>query len=203
MGIFKMNDSDKQRFAQVMVGIAELYEKKPSKELMRLYFTALADYDIDAVVDAFSRHVNDPDQGMFMPKPAHIVKLIDGNSEENELHSKTKAELQWAGSVMKAMKELGSYGSPKFKDPITAAAINRIGGWLSICHCDTESMKWKQRDFINAYSDIEKVNDPHLLENSQVTGITGTIEQKQNAAAMLEKLEQGALQHGTDENNVQ
>lgn len=71
-----MIDADKKQFATIMVGTAELYEKKPSKELMQMYFNALQRFSIEQVSQGFSAHINDPERGMFMPKPADVIRNI-------------------------------------------------------------------------------------------------------------------------------
>jgi len=73
-----MKARDKQAFAQTLTAIADLYGKQISNAGMRIWWTALEHYSLAKVQQALSNHAQDPDRGQFMPKPADVVRQIDG-----------------------------------------------------------------------------------------------------------------------------
>jgi len=73
-----MKTRDKQGFAQTVSAIAELYGKDISQAGFQIWWSALEHYSLAKVQQAFSDHVKDPDRGQWMPKPADIVRQIDG-----------------------------------------------------------------------------------------------------------------------------
>ncbi|CAM0104059.1 hypothetical protein PODOV084v1_p0028 [Vibrio phage 340E47.2] len=77
-----MNENDKKEFALVLTTIAEIYELKGgfSKTKALIYFSALQAHSIEQVKDAVNKHVADPKHGSFMPKPADLIRHIDGTS---------------------------------------------------------------------------------------------------------------------------
>ena len=73
-----MKQRDKQAFAQMLTAMSELYGKEASSAYMRLWWNALQHFPLAKVQQAFSDHVKDPDRGQWMPKPADIIRQIDG-----------------------------------------------------------------------------------------------------------------------------
>jgi hypothetical protein len=73
-----MKARDKQGFAQTLTAIADLYAKNLSDAGLKIWWSALEHYSLAQVQQALSSHVSDPDRGQFMPKPADVVRQIDG-----------------------------------------------------------------------------------------------------------------------------
>lgn len=73
-----MKARDKQGFAQTLTAIADLYGKPLSDAGLQIWWSALEGYSLAKVQQALSAHVKDPDRGQFMPKPADVVRKIDG-----------------------------------------------------------------------------------------------------------------------------
>ena len=167
-----MNDEDKKDFAVLMTGVAEAYDKQISKSLLQLYFGALKEFTLYQVSEAISKHLLDPDSGQFMPKPANIVKHISGNTQQKQRDIDSRAEFQWDGSVVRAVREVGSYRTPNFKDPITKAVIS-TWGWPELCKLTEEQLVWKRKEFIQQYNNY----------------MTRPIEQLPNHIAGLEDIE--------------
>lgn len=90
-----MNNQDKKDFAATMILAAEVYNKTLSPELLTIYFDLLADFHVDQVSDAISKHLVDPEQGSFFPKPADIVRNMNQKKDEGAkfrpyIHHKTE-----------------------------------------------------------------------------------------------------------------
>lgn len=138
-----MDNQDKKEFVRIMTGVAEMYGKKNSQELLQLYFSALEKYDIDDVRRAFNAHVVNPDNGQFMPKPADIVRHIDGSTE-------TAAMLAWSKAI-KAVGRVGPWESVCFDDPIIHAVIEEMGGWILFCSMSDNDVPFKSNEFVKRY----------------------------------------------------
>ena len=155
-----MNDNDKERFFICLVGSAEVVGKELSKHGMKLYWEMLKDYDIDAVEKAFVQHGRNPDSGQFMPKPADIIKHIDGGGADRGM-------LAWS-KVDKSVRRIGQYvDAVVFDDPIIHAVIDDMGGWAHLCGIQTEDdLKFKGIEFgkrYRAYTMSQNLSYPALL----------------------------------------
>lgn len=117
--------AEKQRFAELMIGVGELYGKKLSPQLIEIYWLALARYELAAVEKALNQHAVNPDGGQFMPKPADLIRRLDGGGEGRAGEAWTK--------VYTAVRLHGGWSSVKFKDPIISAVIMDMGGWVVLC----------------------------------------------------------------------
>ena len=141
-----MIDADKKAFAELMIGIGEMYNKEVSKSLMSLYFNSLKGLNIDDVKDGVNSHITDSKYGSFFPKPADILR----KSQSRATSIQDRALLAWS-EVSNAIIRTGSYGSPEFSDPITNAAIRQLGSWIDLCKTESDKMTWKQKEFIEMF----------------------------------------------------
>jgi hypothetical protein len=139
-----MKPEDKERFAQLMIGVAELYGKKLSNQLLNIYWAALTAYSLEEVNAALNRHALSPDVGQFMPKPADIVRCLEGSSSTQALQAWTK--------VINAIKQVGAYSSVIFDDPLIHAVIYDMGGWIRLCQSKEDEAGFRSREFEKRYS---------------------------------------------------
>lgn len=181
-----MNDSDKKQFYIALGGVCELYEKEITKSLAQIYFAALKQYSVEDVTAAFAKHTNDSEQGMFMPKPAHIVKQIDGTQKQNDDALKGRAEMAHS-ILLNAVKNTGASRTPKFKDPLITAAIISMGGWPAICAYSQEDLNnWKRKEFIDNYLNYAKT--PTEFLPSHIAGIEDLDKAKKESAQALKTI---------------
>src|SRR5271169_6334240 len=94
-----------------MTGLCEYYDRKMSKAIADLYWSALHHYEIDELQVACASHINDPDRGRFMPKIADFVMALAGSAEES-------AALAWD----KVLHQ-------KDMDEPAKQALASMGGW--------------------------------------------------------------------------
>lgn len=125
-----MTENDKREFAAMLQAIAEMYNRKASPDLMRMYFAALQRYDIEDVRRALNLHVLDPDAGQYFPKPADLVRILGGSKQG-------RAMLAWT-LVDKAIRMVGPYQTVVFDDPIIHAVLDDMGGWVQLCSVGSE-----------------------------------------------------------------
>lgn len=139
-----MTNNDFVEFTQVWLQAAELYGQSPSDNVIQLVFSALVRYEIADIRSAITRHINDPKAGSFMPKPADIVRQLDGMGDQ-------RAWMAWS-KVDKAIRSVGSYQSVVFDDHIIMRVVQDMGGWDYLCmQPDETALSIKSHEFKTRY----------------------------------------------------
>ena len=142
-----MLDQDKPQFEALMNASASMYGKQAPEinpVLLKMYFNALDRFPYEDVQSAFEAHIRNPDNGQFFPKPADIIRFMDGNSE-------TKSGEAWT-KVDKAIRTIGSYQNIVFDDPIIHAVIADMGGWIQLCKVTNDEYPFKKNEFSKRYT---------------------------------------------------
>jgi hypothetical protein len=104
-----------------------------------LYWSALQQFDLSAVRQAFDRHVKSPDAGQYMPKPADLIRMLGGTSQDTAMQA-------WA-KVERAVRRVGGHESVVFDDAIIHRCVEDIGGWIKLCATTEEDLPFRARDF--------------------------------------------------------
>jgi hypothetical protein len=175
-----MVDDDKKEFAQFMGGMFAVYNKEVSPMLLRIWFEALRQYDLKAVKDALARHLLNPDNGQFLPKPADVVKLIGGTTIDTALEA-------WS-AVDNAVRTVGTYRSVAFADPIIHKVIQDMGGWVALGNKKEDEWAFVAKEFQTRYRGIKTTGQP-VDAPAQLTGIAA----QQNSVAGIQYKEQPIL----------
>lgn len=155
-----MNDGDQDKFKSIMASIAGIYNCEFAIDQIKLWWNVFKNISIDNFEAAVYAHIADPDQGMFIPKPANIMRHINGTEKENSQALDDKAILAWA-FVLKEISRLGSYRTFKSDDPAIISAIRDLGGWIKLCGATQNELTWIKKEFIGHYK---------ALTNSGATG---------------------------------
>lgn len=155
-----MQKTDYERFSQIISACTDMYNaKKPTEFVMSLWWNALKQYDIGAVQMAFSAHIQNPDVGQFMPKPADIIRLIGGTNSD-------KALVAWT-SVSSAVLRVGTYADVCFDDPVIHCVITDMGGWIKLGTKTDKEWDFVRNEFVTRYRAISampvKPEAPHVL----------------------------------------
>lgn len=138
-----MAPADRVAFAKAMLAMGEVYGRTFSEPTVELYWRALERYAASDVLAAFDRHVLDPDHGQFMPKPADIVRQIDGSGDSQAMRAWTKA--------LTAVRRVGVYQTVVFDDWRIHAVIADMGGWLALGTIVDDELPFKAREFEKRY----------------------------------------------------
>ena len=138
-----MRQDDFERFCQGLSVISDVYGKPMSEGVITLWWKSLESYEFEQVDRAFMLAIKNTNGGQFMPKPADIIRLIDGSAED-------RAALAW-GKVLEAASSVGAYQDVCFDDPVIHSAIMDCGGWPAICRTETDSLSYAQHRFCEAY----------------------------------------------------
>ena len=95
-----MNKNDFQQFSAVWAATCEVVGKVPSSAAIGMVFRSLMSYELDDVRRALDAHMRNPDGGQFAPKPADVIRYIDGDTASRALQawSKVVAEISSTGS---------------------------------------------------------------------------------------------------------
>jgi len=139
-----MQDEEKIKyFAKSLKACFELYGQEVSKDVIKIWWGVLNKYDLEAINNAFSRHIEDTEIGQYPPKPADIIKKIEGTTKDRALVAWSKVE--------EAIKSVGPYQSVIFDDQYIHAAIADMGGWIKLCQCLTKELPFKAKEFEERY----------------------------------------------------
>ena len=138
-----MKTTDADRLSMILGACADLYGKSISEGAMSLWWGALERFDIEQVEQAFKRTIEDPDGGQYMPRPADIIRRIEGTASDRSL-------IAW-GKVLDAARHVGAYQSVVFDDAAIHAAINDMGGWPKVCRLPTDDLPFTQKRFCDLH----------------------------------------------------
>jgi len=141
---------NKELFSKNMVAIGEMYGKKLSKEILRMYYMVLEDMTDEqfkqAVKVIMQTHV-----WSTLPKPAEFIQAVTPDNEAQVISAWDK--------VVNAMARVGGYETVVFDDPLIHGFIQGFeGGWPAICHTDFEALVWVKKEFERYYRAIKPEN---------------------------------------------
>lgn len=139
-----MENRDKENFAMLLTGLAETYGKSISEGVLGIWWDVLKTYDLSDVQRAISDHMRDADKGQWMPKPADLIRQIDGSGE-------TRALRAWS-KVWKAAGSVGQYQSVVFDDKTIHRVIETMGGWIKLCRTSLEEEPFVAKEFQRRYT---------------------------------------------------
>lgn len=120
-----MTPDEKIELIDVLTAALSVYGQVVTPMSAEVWLAALDPFPIADVRRALSAHVRNPDVGQYPPKPADVVRAINGATGEN-------AAWAWA-KVARAARSVGGYQTVAFDDPAIHAAIEGLGGWVWLC----------------------------------------------------------------------
>lgn len=138
-----MKPSDRRAFSEALAAAYALYRVELSQAVTGMWWRALQAYEIAAVVDALGRHAMNPDTGQFLPKPADVVRVIEGSTADVAL-------LAWA-KVIGGIKQVGTHDSVVFDDPIIHRVLADLGGWYWLGQQQEKELPFIEKRFRDAY----------------------------------------------------
>lgn len=155
-----MTPNDSELFTALVGDVYAFYRQDYSAFAGRVWWQAMQPFDFAAVAEAFSRHAVNPDSGQYMPKPADIVKMLQGSTQDAAL-------VAWS-KVDKAVRSVGTYNSVAFDDPLIHRVITEMGGWISFGAKSEDEWPFVSKEFVNRYRGYRARNEipdypPHLI----------------------------------------
>ena len=138
-----MSPQDSIRFASLISNVYAFYRQDHSEFALSVWWEAMKPFDFEAVSDALNRHCVNPDTGQFMPKPADVVRLLRGSTQDGAL-------VAWA-KVDRAVRTVGTYRSVAFDDPAINAVLQDMGGWVALGAKTEDEWPFVAKEFENRY----------------------------------------------------
>lgn len=140
-----MRPSDRPEFAKLIAGVYDFYGKTKdlSEFTLGVWWTALNGYELATIRDALGRHAVNPDSGQWLPKPADVVKMLAGSSQDAALVAFTKVE--------NAVQRVGTYSTVAFDDPLIHRVIEDMGGWIPLGRITVDEWPFKRNEFVTRY----------------------------------------------------
>lgn len=138
-----MQQRDFDRFGAALTALAELYGKSLSQGAIALWWQALERFDFEQVSKAIRAHTENAESGQFMPKPADLIRGLDGTVTD-------RAGLAW-GKAFEAITSVGAYTDVVFDDPAIHAVIEDLGGWPKFCRGEMKDLGYLQHRFCESY----------------------------------------------------
>lgn len=153
-----MHATEKPAFGQLITDALAFYRQDVSSFALGVWWAACERYSYEQVSKALTAHAMDPERGQFAPKPADLVRQLQGTHGDRSL-------VAWS-KVYDAMQRVGAYRSVDFGDDATHQAISDMGGWPKICQGEEKELPFMQRRFCEAhrvYSQRGAINAPAAL----------------------------------------
>lgn len=138
-----MQADDFDSFSEVVQGVHSFYGRDASSFALDVWWQALNQYDLVAIRDAFGRHCVNPDTGQFIPKPADVVKMLEGSTMDSAVVAWTKVE--------RAVSHVGTYTSVVFDDALIHAVIDDMGGWTLLGKKPVDEWPFVGKEFQTRY----------------------------------------------------
>ena len=157
-----MQQAEKPKFAQLVTDVLAFYRQDTSPFALQVWWSACERFDFEQVSKALTQHAMDPDRGQFAPKPADMVRMLQGTSTD-------KAMLAW-GKCLSAMERVGAYTDVVFDDPAIHAVVEDLGGWPKVCRGDLKDLSYLQHRFTEAhraYTGRGQFDYPRLLSGAR------------------------------------
>ena len=182
-------------FCELLGVVSEQYGKPISEGAKVLYWQGLIDYELSAVQQALFRHVRNPDNGMFMPKIADIVRMLQGSTQDSALAA-------WA-KVDQAVRRVGTQSSVVFDDALIHKVLQDMGGWLGLGQKSEDEWPFVAKEFENRYRGFkargEKPDYPKMLIGLfDASNAPNGFKQTKPVLIGNKDLAQGVLTGGTD-----
>jgi hypothetical protein len=137
--------TDARNFQTLLVSVFDLYTKPaPSDAVLEIWWNCLATWSLTEVSEAFSVYIKHSEEGQFLPKPASIVRILEGGG------ARTHAFLA-STNVVRAIRFHGRYSSVEFNDPRTHAVIEDMGGWAKLCDTLEKDLPFVENEFRKRY----------------------------------------------------
>jgi hypothetical protein len=139
---------DFDAFSAVVVGFSELRGKTLSPAAIEIYFRAMADWslaDFKAAAEQLLRTCE------WMPTPFQFEQLRKAGRA-------VPAEA-WSDARRIARTWRPNVAAPRSGDALLDRVVESVGGYRAIAMCNTDSMGFLEKRFLDAYESIRDVED--------------------------------------------
>ena len=138
-----MTEHDFEKFRSGLVGVYAFYDKEINDFTLDLWWNSLKQFDLAAIIQAFNRHVVNTESGKWLPKPADIIRMLQGSTQDAAMKA-------WA-KVDKAVRHKGTYVDVVFDDPLIHRVLHDMGGWIALGQKTEDEWPFVAKEFENRY----------------------------------------------------
>lgn len=138
-----MQPNDKAGLVQLVTDVMAYYRQPVSEFVLQVWCQACKPFTLEQVSKAMTSHVTDAERGVYAPKVADLVRVLQGTHTD-------RAALAW-GKVLGAMSAVGAYSDVVFDDSAIHAVIEDLGGWSKVCRGEMAELSYLQHRFCTAY----------------------------------------------------
>lgn len=138
-----MVPEDAKAFGELVRNVHSFYGKDASTFTIDVWWGAMKHYDLAAVRDALSRHCVNPDNGHFLPRPADVVRMLEGSTLDSAVFAWTKVD--------RALQSVGTYATVAFDDPLIHRVLEDMGGWTYLGQKSTDEWPFVAKEFQTRY----------------------------------------------------
>jgi hypothetical protein len=139
-----MRTDDAQALSDMLTDCYATYLRDFSPQMLVVWFDALRDYQLEDISRALSLHVRNPDGGQHPPKPADVIRHMQGGGGVRALAAWTTVE--------RAIRTVGHWWSVCFDDPIIHRCIDDMGGWTKLALInDVKELPFRGNEFQKLY----------------------------------------------------
>jgi hypothetical protein len=139
-----MTAQDFAPFKQLLGAVMAYYRQDVSDFMLDIWWQACKASELEQITRMLSAYVKDPVAGVYPPKVADIVRLLEGTPTD-------RAQLAW-GKVFPAMGRVGAYTDVLFDDAVIHAVVRDLGGWPKLCRTPLDELGYVQTRFLTAYA---------------------------------------------------
>jgi hypothetical protein len=138
-----MRNDEQNEFQELLTDVLAFHGRDVTMFVLDVWWQACQPFSMEQVRKAFTAHTMDPERGAFPPKPADMVRVLQGTRADRSL-------VAW-GKVLDAMQRVGAYESVAFDEGLIHAAVEDIGGWVAICRGELKDLPHVERRFCDSY----------------------------------------------------
>jgi hypothetical protein len=138
-----VTDSDLPEFGSLLDSAMAFYGQSVSEFAISVWWQSCQGFELEQVRKALTAHAMDAERGHFAPKPADIIRQLQGTQTDRSL-------MAW-GKLQDASARVGAYQDVVFDDPAIHCAVEDLGGWLTVCRAQLAELSHMERRFCQSY----------------------------------------------------
>lgn len=138
-----MLPNDEKELVRIVTDVMAYYRQPVSEFVLHVWCEACKSFTLEEISKAFTAHITDAERGVYAPKVADLVRVLQGTTTD-------RAALAW-GKVYGAMSAVGAYSDVIFDEPAIHAAIEDNGGWIKMCRGEETEVSYLQHRFCLSY----------------------------------------------------
>ena len=143
-----MTTERQMQIATAITTISEVYERELSVAAVAavaIYVTTLQRFEPQLIIKALQRHVEDPERGRFMPRPADIIVHLTADSSATAFNAWT--------DVLNVIHHNKAQRNA-ISDPLVHQIVHAMGGWSVLRYGREDELPHRFEQFMRHYRQI-------------------------------------------------